>query len=235
MQAADPSGLPAPVQSAVTARGLFDYRHMFALDAAELVAGPILDCPAGASPFAAQARARGDAVTSVDPIYDRSAATILGYVAANLGRARDWLADHSASIDWSYLGSADAYIRASEVAADLFAADFTTHREHYRAATLPRLPFSDQTFALTLSANLLFVYAKVFTVDEHIATLRELVRVTAGEVRVHPILDVTAAPYPHLADVRTALAADHIDTELRSIDKAWILGGRQMLICRAQR
>jgi hypothetical protein len=55
---------PLPVSAAVTARGLFDYRHAFDLDNTELRAGPILDCAAGTSPFAAQARACGATVTS---------------------------------------------------------------------------------------------------------------------------------------------------------------------------
>jgi len=81
-----------PVPVAVTARRLFDYRHAFALDADELTVGPILDCPAGAFPFAAQVRARGGAVTSVDPIYDQPAGAIVGRVAANLAQAHGWVA-----------------------------------------------------------------------------------------------------------------------------------------------
>lgn len=69
---------PLPVSAAVTARGLFDYRHGFDLDDTELRAGPILDCAAGASPFAAQARARGATVTSVNPLYDQVTAEIVG-------------------------------------------------------------------------------------------------------------------------------------------------------------
>ncbi len=61
-------------------------------------------------------------------------------------------------LTWSYLGSPDAHIRASEVAADLFAVDYTVHPEHYVAAALPALPFPDRHFRLALSANLLFVY-----------------------------------------------------------------------------
>ena len=207
---------PRSARAAVTARGLFDYREMFVLDPGELSAASILDCPVGASPFGAQARARGGTVTSVDPIYDQSAETIVARVRANLDNADAWLSDHAETIDWSYLGSTDAHIRASEVAADLFATDYTAHREDYRAAGLPELPFPDQTFDLTLSANLLFVYPEVFNVDAHIAALLELCRVTRGEVRVHPVCDITAARYAHFDHVRAALADHDIATELRS-------------------
>lgn len=43
----------AVVKSAITARGWFDYRHMFDLDGPAMTTGPVLDCPAGASSFGA--------------------------------------------------------------------------------------------------------------------------------------------------------------------------------------
>ncbi len=42
-------------------------------------------------------------------------AEIVGRVTANLARASGWLAAHRDHIGWSYLGSPDARIRASEV------------------------------------------------------------------------------------------------------------------------
>src|SRR5690606_8688826 len=54
---------------AVTPRHLADYRIMFLRTDEELRSGRMLDCPAGASPFGAQVRARGGTVVSVDPAY----------------------------------------------------------------------------------------------------------------------------------------------------------------------
>ena len=54
---------------AVTPRPLAAYRDMFMLTDDDLRAGPILDCPAGASPFGAQVRALGGEVVSVDPAW----------------------------------------------------------------------------------------------------------------------------------------------------------------------
>ncbi len=80
---------------AITPRPLFDYRRMFLLTDEELIAGPILDCPAGASPFGAQVRARGRTVTSVDPVYVSSREEILDRVRLNLTGAPEWLAAHA--------------------------------------------------------------------------------------------------------------------------------------------
>lgn len=125
----------------------------------------------------------------------------------------------------------DAHVRASELAADLFAVDYTTHPEHYVAAALPHLPFADQAFALTLSANLLFVYPEHLSVDQHVAAVTELVRVTHGEVRIHPLVDATGTRYPHLDHVRTLLAQRGVHSALRPITKAWLINGRHMLRC----
>jgi hypothetical protein len=45
-----------------------------------------------------------------------------------------------------------------------------------------------------------------FGLDEQVACLQELVRVTAGEVRVCPLVDGTGTEYPGLDRVRGALA-----------------------------
>jgi hypothetical protein len=207
---------------------------MFALDDAELVAGPILDCPAGASSFGAQARARGGSVISVDPVYELCGHQIVHRVRTNLSEAPQLLARQSWTIDWNYLGSPDAYVRACEVAADLFAADYACNPRHYVAAALPTLPFADRSFYLTLSSHLLFVKDELLTFDDHLAALLEMARVTRGEVRVHPIVDTTGETYPRLDELRAALLQHNVVTDLQPIAKAWIVGANQTLICRAQ-
>ncbi len=221
---------PALGKLIVTPRPLFDYRNMFLLTDEELLAGPILDCPAGASPFAAQVRARGGQAVSVDPIYGPRA-DVEARVAADLAHVHEWLTAGPVGLDWSYLGSADAMLRAFEVSADFFLADYTEGGPHYVAAGLPSLPFEDGEFALTLSSHLLFTYPEYVSYDEHVAYLREMVRVTAGEVRVCPIADPAGVPYPKLQQVRTELANHGIATELRAAKSAYSKGGDDILVC----
>ncbi len=214
----------------VTPRPLFDYRNMFLLTDEELLAGPILDCPAGASPFAAQVRARGGKAVSVDPIYGPRA-EVAERVAADLAHVHAWLAAGPVGLDWSYLGSADAMLRAFEVSADFFLADYEEDGPHYVAAGLPSLPFADGEFRLTLSSHLLFTYPEYVSYDQHVAFLLEMVRVTAGEVRVCPIADPAGVPYPRLAEVRAALATHGVSTELRQARSAYTKGGDDILVC----
>lgn len=222
---------PALGKLIVTPRPLFDYRNMFLLTDEELRAGPILDCPAGASPFAAQVRARGGQAVSVDPIYGPRP-EVEARVAADLARVHSWLTAGPVGLDWSYLGSADAMLRAFEVSADFFLADYAEESPHYVAAGLPALPFADREFRLTLSSHLLFTYPEYVTYAEHVAFLLEMVRVTAGEVRVCPVADPAGAPYPRLGEVREELAAHGVTTELRPARSAYSKGGDDILVCR---
>lgn len=210
---------------AVTPRPLSDYRLMFLLTDDELRAGPILDCPAGASPFGAQARAVGGTVTSVDPVYAGPKAGLVARARADLRRIADWAAANPDQFDWTYLGSVESQIRKWDDAITEFAADYRRDGARYVAATLPVLPFPDRHFSLTLSSHLLFLYPEYLDFEAHVAALLELVRVTRGEVRVFPIVDTAAHRYSRLADIRSALADHGVDTEIRPANCAFTKGG----------
>jgi hypothetical protein len=215
----------------VTARSLADYQGMFALDETDLLAGPVLDCPGGASSFGALARASGARVVSVDPIYRLGADQVTEQVRVNLRDAAQILATSTLPIDWDYLGSPSEYVLASQAAAAQFRADYVRHGQWYVAAILPFLPFSDRSFRLTLASHLLFLYPAHFSFADHLAALLELIRVTHAEVRVHPIVDATGARYPQLPQLRDALGRREVVTEIRPVERTWIVGARQMLIC----
>jgi hypothetical protein len=217
---------------AITPRALADYRDMFVLTDDDLTGGPILDCPGGASPFGAQVRARGGAVVSVDPAYDRPPEELTAMVRDDIERTYAWAATQHETVNWSYLGSADAMRRAFEVAADLFATDYAPGGPWYVAARLPDLPFPDRYFRLALCSHLLFCYPEYLSFADHLAGLLELTRVTAGEVRVFPLVDTTATVYPLLSDLRTELAERGVHTAIRPANCSWHTGGDQFLACR---
>jgi hypothetical protein len=232
MASSTPGPPPEPIGDVViTPRPLSDYRNMFLLDDHDLLAGPILDCPGGASPFGVQVRARGGVVTSVDPIYQQAPQVVIARTRADLDRTAAWVAAHPTNFDWSYLGSPQAVQRAFEVSAELFATDYTPDGQRYVAAELPRLPFGDRRFRLALSGFLLFAYPDRFDLDWHVASLLELVRVTAGEVRVYPLVDTVGRAYPWLDEVRGALAERAVHSELRAARCAWQPGGDRLLAC----
>jgi hypothetical protein len=216
----------------VTPRSLADYRDMFVLSDADLTDGSILDCAAGASPFGAQVRARGGSVVSVDPAYALAPDELVERVRQDIEGTYEWAATQHETLNWSYIGTPESMRRAFETATDLFALDYARHRDRYVRAELPNLPFRDRHFRLVLCSHLLFCYPQYLTLDEHVAALLELVRVCGDEVRVYPLVDTTATVYPHLDEVRAALATRGISSEVRPATAAWLAGGDRLLACR---
>ena len=215
----------------ITPRALYDYRNMFLLTEDELIAGPILDCPAGASPFGAQVRARGGTVVSVDMAYELPRPELADKIRADLARLRGWIDANLDVGDWSYLGSPDSLMSQWEVAVDYFLADYANDGSRYRAATLPSLPFPDKHFRLVVSSHLLFTFPNFLTFDMHVDYLLELVRVSAGEVRVFPLMDSAGEFYPRLDDLRAVLLDSGVHTEIRKAACAYNKGGDLMLAC----
>jgi hypothetical protein len=224
---------PLPGAVAVTPRPLAAYRDMFLLTDDDLRAGPILDCPGGTSPFGSQVRALGGEVVSVDPAY-ADPDGLVARAAADIERVGAWQRTHPAGFNWDYLGSPEALGRTWSAALAGFAADFVPDDTRYVAAALPRLPFPDDRFTLALSGFLLFVYPELFGRGGLLAALRELSRVTRGEVRVYPLQSSSGTPYADLPGLRADLAAHGVYTEIRRTGCAYATtpGSDRLLVCR---
>ena len=152
-------------------------------------------------------------------------------------QVRDWQRAHPAGFNWDYLGSPEELAKTWTAALSVFGTDFAPDDARYVAAALPRLPFPDDRFALTLSGFLLFVYPELFGPDDLLAALRELTRVTRGEVRVYPVMSSAGEPYAELPALRAALAGRGVATEIRRTGCAWntTADSDQMLVCRKER
>lgn len=226
-----PTPVPAP-DVLVTSRPLDEYCTSFGLTRAGLAAlpGPLLDCPGGAAGLAAEARELGCRVIAVDPVY----ALPPPELAARALAARASMAVAMAAHPQLYPAARprrsdcldrpdrlDRYLRSWDRARRLFAADAAAHPQRYLAAALPRLPFADGAFALTLSGYLIFAYPELFGPERQLAALTELVRVTAadGEVRVQPLNDGRGRRCGHLDRLRYALGERRIASEVRRVPR----------------
>ncbi|MFC8453966.1 class I SAM-dependent methyltransferase [Kitasatospora sp. NPDC057223] len=218
---ADPAAAvaAAALRIPITSRPLDEYCALFGLTRAELAAvpGPVLDCPGGAAGLTAEARALGCRVIAADPVY----AAPPPVVAARALAGREVMAGAIRSAPHLYPAPRhlpyERYLRSWDRARRLFTADTAAHPHDYIAAALPRLPFTDHTFALTLSAYLLLAHPETFTPERQLAGLLELARVTApgGEVRVYPLHDGAGRRCPHLDDLRRALGGRRVSSEIR--------------------
>jgi hypothetical protein len=182
-------------------RTLEEYAQFFSLDVEALRGKKILDVAGGVSSFTAEARAKGIEVTAFDRIYGADAEEIqkrcehdLGEVAAAIGS--------KAVYCWDFYKTPEGMRAFRERAYKTFVADYRNRPGWYVAGELPRLPFADREFDLTLVSYLLLVYEEQLSYEFHLDTLRELMRVTRGEIRIYPIVTFEAEPSKYLERLR---------------------------------
>lgn len=216
----------------VTARPFDEYRAMFDLEDDDLRDGPVLDCPAGASGFAAGARAMGCQVTAVDPQYAGHPESLVQRARADTAYGNRYVRDNPGTYAWGFFRDVDDHLRRRMDAVDAFARDRAAHPADYVAAALPGLPFDDGAFRLVVSSHLLFVYPDHFGYAEHLAAARELARVTHHEARIFPLVDTTMQPWPHLDRLRAELEAGGVRSQVRPVPYEFIRGGDHMLVLR---
>ncbi|WP_310832790.1 SAM-dependent methyltransferase [Paenibacillus pedocola] len=178
-----------------------EYMRMFDLQPDMLRGRSILDCPAGACSFTAEANRHGAMAIAADIAYSYSAEALqakgladIEHTLIQLDRVRD-------NFKWDDFQSIAGLKQARTEALTVSTVDRLAHQERYVAVELPVLPFEDQAFDVTLSAHFLFMYGDRLDVDFHLETLRELLRVTKAEIRIFPLVDLTCRRYPHLDEL----------------------------------
>ncbi|MDB6114971.1 MAG: hypothetical protein JWQ83_2215 [Lacunisphaera sp.] len=219
-------------------RTLEEYTRCFALDLAMLRRRAVLDVAGGPSSFTAEAVRRDIDAVAVDPLYDRPAGVLSARVREDYRRM---FAQMRAKPRLFRFKSSFKSFAAAEVdrraAAHRFLADYEHNARHgrYVRAALPVLPFLDQGFSLVLCAHLLFRYGAQFDYDWHLAACRELVRVSAGEARIHPVCGPDGRPPPGLERLRRDLQAHGIASEVVPVDYEFFVGSNRMLVLRRER
>ena len=72
----------------------------------------------------------------------------------------------------------------------------------YVPGLLPKLPFADGQFDITLVSYLLFVYEDQFDYEFHRQSLLEVMRVTRGEARMYPLVSFEAVRCSYLDQLK---------------------------------
>jgi len=214
----------------ITSRGFDEYRAMFDLDDVPLAERAILDCPGGASGFPAGARALGARVTSADPAYRIPPDELIPRARRDTLHGNRYVRDHPDLYVFEWFSDADDHAIGRLASLEAFAADFAGPDARYVPAILPALPFTDGAFDLVLSGHLLFTYPDHMDEAAHLAALRELVRVSRGQVRVFPLIDTTVTPSPYLDALRRALESEGAETALRRVPYHFQRGADTMLV-----
>jgi ubiquinone/menaquinone biosynthesis C-methylase UbiE len=202
-------------------RTYFEYLRMFDLNESALRNGRVLDCAAGPSSFTAEARNKGVDVTACDTLYDMPAEKL-----ADRGRK-----DIEHTYVWKHYKDRQEIIGLRHKALGLFEQDYPDgfRQGRYISAELPRLPFPDRTFRLVLSSHFLFLYGDRLNIDFHVASFKEMARVSYSEVRVYPLQGLDAKPYPYMDEVLKRLRSEGIQAEIVSTPFEFQRGATKML------
>lgn len=206
-----------------------EYSRHFALEESALRDRRVLDVASGVSSFCAEANGRGIATTAFDQIYALAPETIqarcepdLDAVTRNIVLAKTY--------KWDFYKSPEGMRSFRQRAYQMFLADYGTHRERrYVAGSLPRLPFENHSFDLTLISYLLFVYDEHFDYEFHKQSVREIMRVTTTEARFYPIVTFEARRSPHLEHLQNDPDLGHLSFDLVQTDFEFLIGSNYFL------
>jgi hypothetical protein len=213
-------------------RTLAEYAQFFSLNPAALRGRAVLDVAAGPSSFTAEACKLGVDTVAVDPLYGCPVDTLATHVQLDYAKMFGQMRAKPQLLRFRSFSSIDAAELDRRAASRRFLADYEAHFAHgrYVGARLPSLPFLDGAFDLVLCAHLLFVYARMFDLAWHVSACRELVRVSEGEVRIHPVCGVDGRSYPELAALRAELAESGIASQVVAVNYEFFVGSGSMLV-----
>jgi hypothetical protein len=178
-------------------RDFTEYQRMFNLNPSQLKGKRVLDCASGPSSFAAEANLYDINVTSCDPMYASEGRELSALWRTDVDR----IAGRKSIVGHLFDDNAlsEQFQQRKKQSRDFFLSDYVANASagRYVHAELPSLPFDDKSFELALCANFLFLYTSLetggmlfedrFNYDFHKRAIRELIRVTTGEVKIYPI------------------------------------------------
>jgi hypothetical protein len=211
-------------------RSLDEYVRMFDLAERDLESR-ILDCGGGPASFNVEMHRRGRSATSCDPIYRFSAAEISRRIDETHDTILQKTAETRDRFLWHEMKSPEhvGQIRMAAMTQFLDDLPLGLAEGRYRVAGLPALPFRDGEFDLALCSHFLFTYSHLFSLDFHLASVRELCRI-AGEARIFPLLpNFGDAHSPHVAPLVSQLSAERYRCEIRRVPYEFQKGGNEML------
>lgn len=212
-------------------RTYFEYMRMFGLDEAAVRKGPVLDCAAGPASFSAEAHRSGFRVTACDLLYELPVEHLIAKGRKDIEHVFDKLDEVRHLYTWKYYRDKEEIISLRHASLDLFSRDFPNGlaEGRYVHAELPCLPFADKTFSLVLASHFLFLYGDRLGLDFHKACIKELVRVSSGEVRIFPLQGLDARPYPHMEGLLSYLGSEGITADIVAVPFEFQKGSNRMM------
>jgi hypothetical protein len=201
----------------VIGRTFDEYIRMLDLTTEDVTRLKILDAPAGACSFAAEAGAIGGSVTAADIAYYHSSDELVKKGREDIGLAMTGMSKVMENYKWDYFRNLETLERHRLQALEKFVDHREASPESYVPCVLPELLFADGEFDMTVSAHFLFTYADRLDYEFHCRTIRELLRVTRKEVRIFPLVDLAGHKYGQLEPLKEFIKGLGWGTEEREV------------------
>lgn len=211
-------------------RTFAEYRRMFDLSVESLQGKRVLDCPGGPGAFTAVANELADSVTAVDPVYGPPADELESRCRRSVEENVEQLREKADLFVWDFFEDVETRGRYQRAAAERFLADYAHNPDRYVETGLPELPFGDDQFDLTLSANFLFLYDDRLDEAFHAASMQELCRVTDGEVRLFTLVSLDRSRSRYVEPVVERLQEDGFDCRFEPVPYEFQPGATEMLV-----
>ncbi len=214
-------------------RSLDEYQQIFNLSEDDLSKN-ILGVGDGPASFNVEMLKLGHVVTSLDPLYGRSAIEIEQQFHAVVDDVIQQVKATPENWVWTYHTSPDNLRANREKALTRFVKDYERGRQQgrYRIGALPHLlGLEDRSFDLALCSHFLFLYSEQFDCEFHLAAIQEMLRV-ATEIRIFPLLTLSRDKSVYVESVIQMLQSNGFEVGIQKVAYELQRGGNQMLWAR---
>ncbi|UAJ74666.1 SAM-dependent methyltransferase (plasmid) [Synechocystis sp. PCC 7339] len=210
-------------------RTLKEYKSMFCLSETDLNT-KILGCGDGPASFNAEMTELGHSVVSIDPVYQFSAEQIEQRVRETYEQVISQVKQNHQNYIWKNFQDADELGKARLNAMEKFLSDYEAGKasKRYLNQSLPNLDFFNHQFELCLCSHLLFLYSEQLSLDFHVASIHELLRI-ASEVRIFPLLKLDGEVSPYLELVMEDLSDKGYSAKVQAVAYEFQKDGNKML------
>jgi hypothetical protein len=210
-------------------RTFAEYQRMFELSDLDLNK-KILGCGDGPASFNTEMTALGYSVVSIDPIYQFTAEQIEQRVRDTYETVISQVRQNPSRYLWTYFADSDELGRARLGAMSKFLEDYENGKiaRRYLDRSLPDLDLHEDKFDLCLCSHLLFLYSEQLSLEFHIASIYELLRI-ASEVRIFPLLKLDCQPSDYLEPFMREFSRNVCKVEIKQVEYEFQKGGNRML------
>ncbi len=205
-----------------------EYCRYFLLEPEQLAGKTVLDVAGGVSSFCAESNARGICVTSFDPIYSLTPEEIVERCEPDLKSVFRAIGEVP-TYCWTYYKNPEHMRELRNRASSTFFLDYQAHPRRYLSGALPKLPFANDSFDLTLVSYFLFAYQDHLSYEFHRDSILEIMRITRGEARIYPTVTFEAQPSKYLPLLQSDPALQRFElTEIKT-DFEFLLNSNSFL------